>query len=129
MDIKEKDIVNLNWILEYIGNKGPIRYESVEKELGIDRDEVSRLHLILIKHKAVNPNFEELFSQNSNTIKFCDINYFSNVFSEQEEAKQRQNEIDLERKINIRNAKWALPTSIIAIIISIMALVASFLGK
>jgi hypothetical protein len=50
------------------------------------------------------------------------------LYEKQEEGVKRQREIDAERRISIRNKKWALPLSIISLSVALAALATSIIA-
>ena len=76
------------------------------------------------KGNAIKYDFEKWkWITTEKGIKALSVEYFKSEYKQAIEDTERQKLIDKERKINIRNARWALPLSIIAILISAVALI------
>lgn len=132
MDLKEGDAEKLREILAYVENGKLISDRDIPGELGLSYSEYIRLKTIVLFYNAVrlkDETADAVIQMNNNTRNYCENDFFGELYQKQQDDKRRQDQKDTERRINIRNGRWALPISIASIIIAVLAFLKDWLCR
>lgn len=129
MELKEGDAEKINTILLYLSDNGLISDRHIPESLSLSYAEYIRLKTAILHYDAARlPDTTtcEVLGVNKNTRNYYETGYFKTLHEKQSKEAERQDEVDKDRKIGIRNKQWALPLSIVSIVISVLALLVAF---
>lgn len=131
MELKEEDIDPINLILsELMDNKSVDGGVERLRKLNMGREDFDLYTQFIVNNGlAERPSFgNPRIEKNVQTARAIQDNAVRAIFDKQQEDKRRQKDIDIERRINIKNARWALPLSIIGAAIALLALLVSIIA-
>lgn len=130
MELREGDAVKLNGILSYVECGNLISDRDIPNELELSYPEYIRLKTMALFYNAIqlkDETADAVIQMNNNTRNYLAIDYFGELYQKQQADKRRQDEIDEERRINIKNGRWALTISLASIVIAILAFLKDWL--
>lgn len=125
MELKDEYVVLLNNLLRKLDGGKPVPDSDLVEYLKIDAKTYAEIKNICLEYGTVriSDGYGDGLQCTTKTRSYLDAGFFRSECEKQKENAQRQKDIDIERSLNIKNAKRAYPLALLGIIISFLALI------